>query len=245
MSFIDDAYLEYKKNIYKPDGLGVEWLKISSNEYNRMLYEYGELHVSMSHFTLVRDRVRVLWGSVLNWLESQPPQKAEELSDAVSKIVQHMEKKDKYDVALSAFSFSIQNGRIGDTHYRDDGSYCYEALMAYKAFHTILREIVSFYEIPETERDMPLYPDYDEWVSSSIFRDAYNEVEIVSAHCRGEDNDIQSPKDVRLYIEELNKITEANIPKYEAFRKKVTSCCEVCKSLDDACQAKRLAQGNV
>lgn len=242
MRFIDEAYLKYKKNTYKPDRLGIEWLKIDSKDYNRMLYEYGELHVSMDQFALVRDHVRMLWGSVLNWLDTQPPQKATELSNIVLKTVDKMEREDKYDISLSAFSLSLYHGKIGETYNRDDGSYCYEALMAYKVFYWILYEIIREYEIPETKRDMPLYPEYDDWVSERIFAEEYEEAELLDL-IMGDKADTVDKKipdeNSMLLIEELDNTAIANEPKYEAFRAKVTSCCEVCRSLDDICRTER------
>lgn len=231
--------MEFKKNINKPAGLDVNWIKIGSNDYTRMLYEYGELHVSSSQFESVRDCVRKLWGSVLNWLEAHPEQKEAELSDIVLKTVYKMEKEDKFDVSLSAFTLSLLDGKIGETYHKDAGSFCYEALMAYRAFYIILCNIISIYGIPETERDMPLYPEYDGWVSKSILESDYKEAELINTIFKDELDDITSSAYSKLTVEELKEVSIADEPKYEAFREKVTSCCEVCRSLDDACCAER------
>ena len=240
MSFIDEAYLEHRKNINKPDVLDLQWLTIDSNEYIRLLFEYGELHVTMSQFTQVRDHVQMLWGSVKNWLETQPPQKAAELSAIVSKTVNETESKNKYDMALGSFNLSLQNGKIGETYQKDEGSYCLDALMAYKVFYNILCEIISTYGIPETNRDMPLYPEYDYWVTENIFKNAYEEAELVCSVLSNSNDGAIYPNEAMLAVEELIRTVDATTPKHEEFRRKVTSCCEVCKSLDDICQAERL-----
>jgi len=234
ISEANEAYLKYKRNINKPNGMDIEWLVTDSDYYTHLLYEYGDLHVSMSHFTKVRDHVLMLWGSVLNWLDAQPAKKADELSEVVTATVKEMERKNEYDTALGAFSLSILSGKIGDTHRKDNGSFCYEALMAYKVFYNILCKIIVVYKIPQSEREMPLYPKYDAWVSAGILDDAYNDAkaELASSGIQFENN---TPSiDAKAYIEELTTINESREPSLEAFRKKVTSECKVCMALDRA-----------
>jgi hypothetical protein len=223
-----EFYQEYKKRRVKSVKTDVEWLLTDSNEYNHMLYEQGELHVAMDQFVLVRDHVRMLWGCVLNWLDLQPSQKAAELSEVVADAVKEMESENKFDTPLWAFALSTISGKIGDTYLKDDGSYCYEALMAYKAFNWILCKIIATFEIPESEREMPLYPRYEEWVTAGLLRDVCSGHDTTNAAFSGthyEKN--QTSEETNSYIMKANGIFESEDLSIKAFRKKIISACKV------------------
>ena len=186
-------------------------------------------------YVQVRDYVRMIWGSVINWLEQQPTQRLDYIADTVVNTVAEIKQKNKFETSIWAFSAAIENGKIGYTLDQDDGSYCYEAIMAYKVFYQILKSIMVKYEIGESEREMPLYPVFDSWVLSGYYINELKEELDESTSTDRQDEEKSS--DVDKYM--LKTLILAIDTKYTAHRKKVTSCCEVCRLLDEACQAEQ------